>query len=1351
MSTTLQIRRGHPVTSFIGAPGELVVDTNTWQVYVQDGTTAGGHLIGGGSGSVSSVALADASSTAIYTVSGSPVTTAGTLTLTLNTQSANKVFAGPSSGSAAQPQFRSLVTADLPSGTGTVTSVGLTSSGTYAAALTMGSAVTTSGNISVTPNVFTSTTAGVVPASGGGTTNFLRADGTWTTTPGTVTSVSGSGSGISVSPTTGAVVVSNTGVVSFNTRTGAVTLSSSDVTTALGFTPISGNQTITLSGDVTGSGTTAITTTLANTAVTSGTYGDATHTVTFTVDGKGRLTAASSNAITYPVTSVFGRTGAVVANTGDYTAAQVGLGNVTNDAQVKLSSFTAKGDLIVGTGSSTDTTLNVGTDGTVLMADHTTTSGVKWAAIGSSTVAGSNTQIQYNNAGNFGASSNFTWTDSSSTLALGGTGPNITINDATTGGGGIYTGGSLGLGNNIIGMAGNGGVALLASSVDKGLLVNQYGAFSTDFAVPVYGTVGQVLTSNGSAQAPTWTNSIQGTTGAQGIQGTTGSQGTTGIQGALGTQGATGAGTQGVQGTSGTNGSQGTTGIQGSTGVQGTTGSQGTTGAGTQGVQGTTGIQGSTGSQGVQGTTGAVATVTDVGGTNTNYNVVFTTLDSGTLTAVDVAQSYLQYNPAGNTLTLSPSASHSASITTGSVSSGTAPSLTISAGASTDTSSSISGAPVSVYAGNSKSNLAAGTITLAGGANLGSGNGGDISFYNGLSTSATGGKITFYVGDTTSHTLAFAINSTGAFGLGTTPSYGTAGQVLTTQGTTGTPYWSSSIQGTTGAQGAAGSAGSQGTAGTQGATGIQGSTGSAGAQGTTGASGTQGVQGTTGIQGSAGAVGAQGATGSTGAQGLTGSQGTTGTQGATGSSGAQGTIGATGSQGTTGTTGSQGATGSQGTTGTTGAQGTSGTNGANGSQGTTGTQGIQGVQGTTGAGTQGTSGSNGAQGVQGLQGVQGTTGTGTQGAQGTSGAGLTWATYTGSQSAPTVTASSNVLALNFGGTVNSITETGTPYGALYAGAGNTVTGASDRNIMIWGGVDLSGTSTVRTLTTSAKTDSVCIVPSTNSNTTAYNYGVVIGSNITWGGSGAIAIGYSANAGQQSTCIGYNSTTSGASNAVALGSSASAASSSGIAIGNSANASATTTCMAVGVAAAASANYTIALGWNATTANAASIAIGSYAVTDFLGEINITNARFATAGDIHTSNFPYYAYTTSNTATELQTTGGAASTAPGNYIVLSNNAAYSFNLDLVAQVKGGGNTMMWNIQFCIKRGAAAANTALVGTPIVNVIGADSGAVSGGWTVAVTADTTNGRPAIKVTGQASTNISWVANVRMTKVGY
>lgn len=76
--------------------------------------TSSSSSSGGGSGTVTSVALADTSSTPIYTVSGSPITTSGTLDITLNTQTANTVFAGPSSGSAAQPTFRSLVAADIP-------------------------------------------------------------------------------------------------------------------------------------------------------------------------------------------------------------------------------------------------------------------------------------------------------------------------------------------------------------------------------------------------------------------------------------------------------------------------------------------------------------------------------------------------------------------------------------------------------------------------------------------------------------------------------------------------------------------------------------------------------------------------------------------------------------------------------------------------------------------------------------------------------------------------------------------------------------------------------------------------------------------------------------------------------------------------------------------------------------------------------------------------------------------------------------------------------------------------------------------------------------------------------------
>jgi hypothetical protein len=71
----------------------------------------------------------------------------------------------------------SINSATISGGSGTVTSV-VASSANNAISIT-GSPITSSGTLLFTANKFTTSNPGVVPESGGGTVNFLRADGTW--------------------------------------------------------------------------------------------------------------------------------------------------------------------------------------------------------------------------------------------------------------------------------------------------------------------------------------------------------------------------------------------------------------------------------------------------------------------------------------------------------------------------------------------------------------------------------------------------------------------------------------------------------------------------------------------------------------------------------------------------------------------------------------------------------------------------------------------------------------------------------------------------------------------------------------------------------------------------------------------------------------------------------------------------------------------------------------------------------------------------------------------------------------------------------------------------------------------
>lgn len=90
--------------------GSMAYDTTLNQVVVNTGSGFG--PVSPDTGTVVSVALAD--STGLFIISGSPVTSSGTLTLaSLKSHSANTFFAAPN-GSSGAPSFRAIVAADIP-------------------------------------------------------------------------------------------------------------------------------------------------------------------------------------------------------------------------------------------------------------------------------------------------------------------------------------------------------------------------------------------------------------------------------------------------------------------------------------------------------------------------------------------------------------------------------------------------------------------------------------------------------------------------------------------------------------------------------------------------------------------------------------------------------------------------------------------------------------------------------------------------------------------------------------------------------------------------------------------------------------------------------------------------------------------------------------------------------------------------------------------------------------------------------------------------------------------------------------------------------------------------------------
>ena len=106
----------------------------------------------------------------------------------------------------------------------------------------------------------------------------------------------------------------------------------------------------------------------------------------------------------------------------------------------------------------------------------------------------------------------------------------------------------------------------------------------------------------------------------------------------------------------------------------------------------------------------------------------------------------------------------------------------------------------------------------------------------------------------------------------------------------------------------------------------------------------------------------------------------------------------------------------------------------------------------------------------------------------------------------------------------------------------------------------------------------------------------------------------------------------------------------------------------------------------------------------------------------------------------------------NQLALSNYSSMAVTGRVIAQRKGSESTTstaMWTFNAVIRRGSSAASTALVAAVTPTLIAADTDAAA--WTIAVTADTTNGTLAVTATGDSGKNIRWVCTLESTETIY
>ena len=269
--------------------------------------------------------------------------------------------------------------------------------------------------------------------------------------------------------------------------------------------------------------------------------------------------------------------------------------------------------------------------------------------------------------------------------------------------------------------------------------------------------------------------------------------------------------------------------------------------------------------------------------------------------------------------------------------------------------------------------------------------------------------------------------------------------------------------------------------------------------------------------------------------------------------------------------------------------------------------------------------------------------------------------------------------------------------------------------------------------------------STQSTALGYNSGIQRAKTIT--GSGAMALGGSYASGTDSfaAAIANNTATYGATGtqAVAIGFKAKASGANALALHTLSVASASGSFAAM--RGTASADNAISIGNLSIASASESVALGKNAKSDIKGKYAYSSSDTWGQGLAQYGCFVLKSDTTDATAEALTTNNSTAGTT--NQVILPNNSAYAFHGTIVArqQASGGTESAAWKVEGLIRREANAGTTVLVNSAITILDNTPA------WGMALSADTTNGGLKIEVTGEAATNIRWVATLNTSELIY